>query len=222
MIRRIVVMATILLFLLSLLPTGLQTFMLARSAQGLTIIALLEPSEWTFNPYSANGIFLPPRFARWLLLNFDFPYRSCDQELFLCDISLVSWVGRSLTPASSEKREHAIELLRHFIARGESVSQVSQGVTPLHEAVLYGDLQYLDLLLDAGADVRARANNSSRLASGLTPLEFCLKLLKKRGGSSSPLCERLRSAQSLSIHAPDTLVKRDGASSYPRSHFPQR
>lgn len=197
MTRRISFIAVTLLCVVLVLPTAKRTLRLAGSANGLTTIALLGPSKWSLNPFSSNGIFLSPGIARWLLMNTDIPYRPCETASLGCEVSLVAWAGRAKDHAPSEKRKRATELLRHFIARGEPVNQLSQGLTPLHEAVLFGDAQYLDILLGAGADVRAKA------ASGLTPLELCLHLEEKRASKRGPLCERLKAAQSGKNSAPD-------------------
>jgi hypothetical protein len=192
MTRRICFIGVILMCLVLVLPTAMRTLRLADSPNGLTTIALLDPGEWSLNPFSVNGIFLPPGAARWLLLNTDIPYRPCEPPSLGCEVTLVAWVGRAMAHAPSEKREQATELLHHFIARGESVNQLSQGLTPLHEAVLFQDARYLEILLTAGADVRTKAESSAKSASGLTPIEFCLKLEEKRASERGALCQRLK------------------------------
>jgi hypothetical protein len=202
MVRRRWIFAAVLLALLLVFPIARITLRLASSAHGLTVVALLGPDEWTFNPFSNKAVVLPPNAARWLLLHTDFPYGPCEADAEGCEVSLVAWAGRSLGNASPQGRERAMELMRHFIERGESMNRLSQGLTPLHEAVLYRDAQYLEFLLGAGADDCARADQRAKSAAGLTPLEFCLRLEEKRPGQQVSLCQRLTSVRNGSRQAP--------------------
>ena len=204
MARRILLVALAASLFLLVSPAGRTTLRMVRSTQELTTVALLKPNEWSLNPLSPNGLFFPPALARWLLLNTSIPYRPCRAPSTECEVSLVAWVGRSLDQGSPERREHALELLRHFITRGQPINQLSQGLTPLHEAVLFRNAQYLEALLHAGADLHVKADEVSKSAAGLTPLEFCLRLEEKRPGEGAALCETLRTAEGVGREAPNS------------------
>jgi len=203
MARRILLIAVVVLLVLLVSPAGRMTLQTVRSPQRVTTVALLDRNEWTLNPFSVNGLFLSPTMARWLLLNTNIPYGRCQELGMECQVSLIAWAGRYLDHGTRETRDHALELVRHFIIRGEPVNQLSQGLTPLHEAVLYRNAQYLETLLHAGADAHIKADSKSESASGLTPLEFCLRLEEKRPGERAALCQMLERVQSDSSEAPN-------------------
>jgi ankyrin repeat protein len=65
-----------------------------------------------------------------------------------------------------------------LIERGANVNELNEGMTPLHEALLYGDIELIEILLSAGANPEAviTANNS---AKGLNAFQFA-KLLESK------------------------------------------
>lgn len=189
MIRRVVIALSLLAVVLILTPTALRTYRLASYANGLTTIALLSPNDWTLNPFSINGLFISPDAAMWLLLHTDFPYRPCPASVPLCEAPVVSFVGGALRDGSPQISARAFILLEHFIKRGGQINIKHVGLTPLHQAVLFADDRYLKVLLDAGADVNIKADESAKSAAGLTPYEYCVKL--ENSGQRSRICEIL-------------------------------
>jgi len=177
--------------LLSVIPTVLLTAKFASCANGLITVAFLKPNEWSYNPWSKDGLFISPGDARWLLLHSDFPYRPCPNGFTASGVPTVSWLGRALVGSDSADRAFGVELLNHLLARGEPINaKDTYGLTPLHEAVLSADKQYLDLLLAAGANPAIVADSPSK-AAGLTPYEFCQRLEKRRPRERIQLCRSL-------------------------------
>lgn len=141
---------------LVLSPMLYRTWAFGSDAWGLTVIALLDPNEMPWNPHDSDSMAIRPAMAYWLLTNFDWPYERCGKAMTAmggCSQPLVHFVGASLDthePGSVMKRR-GYALLRHFSARGEPVNGYYNGLAPLHEAVLYADVDYLRALLELGA-----------------------------------------------------------------------
>ena len=178
-----VYLAIIALFFISLTPCVYQTARLADDAYGLVILATLDSDEMTFNPYNKNGSFINQRSAVWILKNFEYPYSRCSdrsKSMGLCSTSLIGWVGRSLNSHDPKSTKRGYELLEHFISRGEPVNQLSDGMAPIHEAILYRNTQYLKILLSAGADLSAKIDKPVTEYDGLDAIVF-LDLLENKG-----------------------------------------
>jgi len=114
-------------------------------------IAAGHPQNYTYSPYTTQSL-VSPNLALWLLKNTNFPY---NEEIFTGDdkISAISWVGRSLNNEGLN-RSRGLELLNYYIARGEPVNSPGDyGLTPVHEAMLYRDPEYLEILIRAGASL---------------------------------------------------------------------
>ena len=208
MSRRILILlilgAVLLVTLPKIITTGSRTWTFATTANGLTTIAMLGPDEWTLNPMSPNGLSISPGIAKWLLLHTDFPYAPCRKPNIFCEAPIVSFVGAAanLQKSNPAKRELAFMLLSHFISHGVSINAKHSGFTPLHDAVLLTDIRYLDVLLAVGADVRIKSDVSpyNKRYAGLTPYEYCLKLVDAGDTRRALLCEHLR------IREADALV----------------
>jgi hypothetical protein len=176
------IIAAVLAFLLSLLPSAIRTWTLASDAHGLVVLATLAPEQTTHNPYSQNGYLVNQSIAVWLLKTFDYPYDSCSEmseAMENCEISLVSWVGRTLDSNDAGVTERGYDLLDHFIARGEDVNQLNEGLAPVHEAILYRNARYLKTLLAAGADMNMKIVQPGKAQDGLDAWRF-LELLESK------------------------------------------
>ncbi len=81
-----------------------------------------------------------------------------------------------------------IEIL---INRGANVNEYNDGVTPLHEAVLFGDIELIKILLSAGANPEAviTRNNS---ANGLNAFQFAELLESKDSEKYKPVAEFMK------------------------------
>jgi hypothetical protein len=124
------------------------------SSETLIQIAAGHPQNYTCAPFTTQSL-VSPDVALWLLKNTEFPYNG---NLFAGDdsISTVSWVGRTLNNAGLN-RSRALDLLNFYLARGEPLDNPGDyGLTPVHEAILYRDPEYLELLIRAGARLDTR------------------------------------------------------------------
>ncbi len=119
------------------------------SSDTLILIAAGHPQNYTYSPFTTQSL-VSPNLALWILKNTDSSY---NEEVFTGDdkISTIAWVGRSLNNAGLN-RSRGLELLNFYIARGEPVNKPGDfGLTPVHEAILYRDPEYLEILIRAGA-----------------------------------------------------------------------
>ncbi|WP_431689042.1 hypothetical protein [Hahella sp. NBU794] len=172
----------ILIFALSLLPCVSRTWKLASDAYGLVILATLNPNEMTYNPYSKDGLFINPEIALHLLEKFEYPYRRCSSSseiIEICNTSLITWVGRALDMHGPVQTERGYRLLSYFISRGEDVNKLTDGMAPVHEAILFRNAKYLKVLLDAGASLDIKIERSGREYDGFNALQY-LELLESK------------------------------------------
>ncbi|MCB1866220.1 MAG: hypothetical protein KDG50_12420 [Chromatiales bacterium] len=174
--------AVVLVFLLSLMPSGARTWKWASDAYGLVVLATLEPDQVSRNPYSEHGLLVSPDLAVWMLKSFAYPYDRCSklsETLGLCGKPLVGWVGRTLDAGSPESAERGYALLAHFVSRGEDVNALTDGMAPVHEAILYRNPRYLNALLAAGANLAVKIDRPEKDYDGFDAVEF-LALLESR------------------------------------------
>lgn len=178
-----IILAIVILLVLSLLPCAIRTATWAGDAYGLVILVTLPSDKMTFNPYSRNGYFINQDGAVWALENLDYPYSRCSglsRKMGVCDISLVSWIGRSLDPEEGQPSGKSYELLRYFIERGEPVNQLTNGLAPVHEAIIFRNPRYLKILLSSGADLGVKLDTPGKPYDGYNAVQF-LGFLESEG-----------------------------------------
>lgn len=155
---------------------------MASDAHGLVILATLNPNEMTYNPYSKDGLFINPEIALLLLEKFEYPYRRCSsisEIIEICNTSLITWVGRALDMHGPVQTERGYRLLSYFISRGEDVNKLTDGMAPVHEAILFRNAKYLKVLLDAGASLDIKIERPGREYDGFNALQY-LELLESK------------------------------------------
>lgn len=175
----------VLIFLLSLAPAAWRTVEWASDAHGLVVLATLDPDEMTFNPYARNGYLINQEVAIWMLKTFEYPYNRCSgtSEIFHnCEAPLVGWVGRTLDMHGPAQTERGYRVLDHFIERGEDINQLTDGLAPVHEAILFRNSRYLSILLEAGADTGVAIESPGRDYDGLDAIQF-LEFLESASAS---------------------------------------
>lgn len=178
-----IILAIVILIVLSLLPCAIRTASWAGDAYGLVTLATLPPDKMTFNPYAGNGYFIDQEGALWMLENLDYPYTRCSRlsrKTGICDISLVSWIGRSLDLEEGKPAEKSYELLRYFIERGEPLNELTNGLAPVHEAIIFKNPRYLEILLSSGADPGIKIDTPGKPYDGYNAMQF-LDFLENRG-----------------------------------------
>ena len=169
--KKVVIVVGFVLFVSSLLPTTIRTIQGIENAHGLVILSGLDKEEFTYNPYSNNGGFVSPAFARWILKNMDYPYKKCPPNKISCSIPLIMWAGRGFE-TFKHGQENIKKLIKHFVQRGYSVNESYKGLTPLHESVLFKNIEYCKLLLSLGADKELRVNRPETKYHNFTALQF--------------------------------------------------
>lgn len=167
----------VLAIVLALFPMIYRTWAFGSDAWGLTVIALLDPEEMPWSPFDSDSLAIRPAAAYWLLTRFDWPYERCGKvtsAMSGCSQPLVNFVGASLDrhDSGSIMKRRGYELLRHFAARGEPVNGYYNGFTPVHEALLYADIDYLRALLKLGADPGLPIDSPEKDFHGFDAFEF--------------------------------------------------
>lgn len=147
----------------------------AGDAYLLILLAGSDEQQLSRNPFSRDGCPITPDLAVWILENFDYPYSVCSplsRSYGVCGTPLILWAGRGLgiSPPASDERLYRV--LRHLIQRGEKVNVSHDGITALHEAVLFGKPAYAEILLNHGADPYIRIQRPDRKHNGLNAFEF--------------------------------------------------
>jgi hypothetical protein len=180
MTKKKVIISVLLVFLVSLVPSIYRTVKATRTAQNLILLAMLEPDEMTFNPYDKNGYFIDQDLAVWILKTFEYPYCSEFKDVKgLCGISLIAWVGRGLDMHGIEAQKRGYDLLDYFILRGEPINSLNFGMAPIHEAILYRNPRYLEVLLSANADPNTSIKRPGKVYDGFNAYQY-LELLESR------------------------------------------
>jgi hypothetical protein len=162
--------------------TAYRTHERAGDAYSLIRLAGLDEADLSLNPFSNAGCLITPNLAVWILENFNSPYSLCLQlshSLNICGIPLIIWTGRGLGMGPPAADERLYRVMHHLIRRGESVNASHDGLTALHEAVLYGNPQYAETLLAYGADPYAKIQRPGKKSHGLNAFEFA-ELLSTR------------------------------------------
>jgi len=178
-----------------------RTWEWAGDAHGLVTLAGSDDSGFTRNPLDTGRTLslLTPGNAVWLLEHTELFYGRCTgfrREMAICDMPMILWAGRGLGGSvAGDERLH--ELIGHFIARGEAVDAYFEGMTALHEAILFNDRFYLERVLDGGADVALPIRRPDTDADGLDAAGF-LELLEQR----QP-CERAYMYPILGVEEPE-------------------
>ena len=70
------------------------------------------------------------------------------------------------------------EVVSIYISRGEKINHHKDGMTPLHEAVLFGDRQLVEALLEFGADPNIAIDRDGSPVDKLNAKQFSEFLLK--------------------------------------------
>lgn len=159
----------VLLLVMLLVVSGAfqRTWEYSRCADGLVTLMSLSESEMSWNPWSKDMFLVRPRMAEWLLKNTEAPYE-CFR--FNDDPAIhIVLAARGLGSAGADAR--LMSLLHELLKRGEGEKR-SQGLTPLHSAVLFCDVVAVRTLLEAGVDTTAKIESHGRRHDGLNAAEF--------------------------------------------------
>lgn len=175
--KRVTLAGGILVIALTLFPMIYRTWAFGSDAWGLTVIALLDPEEMPWNPLNSDSLLIRPAAAYCFLTHADWPYERCGRAISAmdgCSQPLVSFVGASLDLHDDDSimRWRGYALLKYFAARGEPVNAYYKGLAPVHEAVLYANVEYLRALLQLGADSHLPMDSPEKDVHGFDAFEF--------------------------------------------------
>jgi len=95
-------------------------------------------------------------------------------------------------------RDNIFEVANHLIQKGVNMTAIQEpiGLTVLHDAVLFNDLEVVKFLIDQGINVNVPAGGKY---AGVTPLQF-VYLLKKKSSKLEPLPDRTSIIEVLRKH----------------------
>ncbi|HAA03753.1 MAG TPA: hypothetical protein DCE18_10310 [Syntrophobacteraceae bacterium] len=162
-----------------------RTYERAGDAHILTQLAGFDERRQSLNPFSETGCPITPNMAVWILENFNHPYSHCcpfSRSLGICGTPLIMWAGRGLGTGPVVADERLFRVVRHFIRRGENVNASHDGLTALHEAVLFANPQYAEMLLTHGANPYATIQRPGKKSHGLNAFELAELLSTRNPG----------------------------------------
>lgn len=177
------VIIVILLFIVSLLPAIANTCIWSSNIYGLIVVATSDNDTYTYNPYAMENDtgFVSPDFAMWILLNTGYPYDICVNTIDLfpdCGSSPIIWAGRIVGTNSEKSTDKSLKLIDTFIQKGLSIDVKHDGLTAIHESILFSQPKYLSILLINGADPYIPIEREGNPENGLDAFAY-QELLKQ-------------------------------------------
>jgi ankyrin repeat protein len=167
------------------------------SAGDLLIIASLDSTQTSWNPWSQDCFLISPNQAAWILKEFDWPYRR-PENLEFSKVPLIHGAISGLGPFSDPTRQaevpaRMLRLISVFLEKGESPETRHHGYTPLHVAVLMNSLEAAEILITHGADVRAKADRPGKKTDGMNSVQFAEFLNSVNPGEFERIYDFLKS-----------------------------
>lgn len=169
--NRILVVFGVLALLASVAPAVSRSAKLARCADGLLALATMDVYDVSRNPWHWDSYLVPPDVAVWLLLNTESPYSCLSVPADLTrGFPLIHYAVSS--PEAEEVRPRILRIIEHLAARGADLDEKYDGRTPLHNAVLYDDIELVQTLVRLGADPEERIQAPDREYDGMNAVEY--------------------------------------------------
>ena len=153
------------------------TIYFGSDASGLMTLSMRHESEHSFNPFRKDTILITPKLAEWMLHKFDWPYQRDPRENMSICPEWQSYIhaaiaNRNWRTDDVEVNERMMRLLANFVDRGYSLEARHCGYTPLQAAILFGDVESVQFLIEHGADATAIIHKPGRRSDGLNAYEF--------------------------------------------------
>ena len=183
-------------------PPISRTIHVASSADGLLHLARFSDDDFSLNPWSKNCYLIRQDAAVAILKRFGWPYRHristyWDFEtpsLIYLAVSARSRGGSSDDgPYSTESDHRLLDLINVFVDRGLPINEQWDGYMPIHLAMLNGDKEVVELLIENEADLHVTIDNPGRAHHGLDSFEFADFLLKEEPQDYERIYEILKS-----------------------------
>ena len=172
---KLIVASVVVMLGVTLAPAAHRTLQWISDAHGLITVAMKHPGELTLDPYAKDGLLISQGVAAWILTHLSYPYGKCSELSQLvrnCSTPLVNQLIHTIDKSESTVSERGYDLLRHMIERGEPLNAHSNGLTPLHEAILLKNPKLVKVLLEAGANPRTRALAHGKPYHNLNAFQF--------------------------------------------------
>ena len=167
----------IILVIVSFLPALFGAYKWSSNIYALITVATLSEEEDSMYPYDKQNDsgFLNSKMAQWILMNMDYPYESCSNKLVIipeCGIPPIVWAGRHITPNKLENTNKSLILIEYFVQKGLSIDDKHEGMTAVHEAIMFNQAEYLSFLLTKGADPGIRIERAGEKYDGMNAYEY--------------------------------------------------
>ena len=159
-----------------------RSYILIDNFYTLTLVTGFDENELSYNPFSKNFYWIRPDTALWILKNTDYHYHRCNKLGLIissCNDPKVEYVGRIVGLVSKDVDQRAFEHIRYLVETGHPIDEYAiNGYTALHSAVLSENVEYVELLINLGADVNLLIKSGDQL-DGFTPKQLALHLAAK-------------------------------------------
>ncbi len=186
-------------------PPAYRTIQLASSADGLLLLSWFSDEDFSLNPWSKDCYLIRQDTAASILINFEWPYsrrHSAFRGVEPAPLIHQAISSRGLSglsggvPYETEADHRLMSLLKHFVEKGHSIDQPWDGYTPIHSAILAGDTEVVEYLVEQGADLQAVIRNPGKANDGMNSFEFSKLLVAKRPQDFQAITAILASANS--------------------------
>ena len=153
--------------------------MVLTNTRLLMAMATSEFEPWSILEFNV----VPPQFATYFLMNF--PSLHSPEGGFKSiplftenDIPLVIWSQRGISENSDpQAKDRAYKILRWLIDNGESVNEKAPGgYTAIHESILFRNPVYMNIVIEAGADLEQTIDSPRSKVHGLDAIGFLDRL----------------------------------------------
>ena len=170
-------------------PAIFRTIYVASSADELLMLSSFSEEDFSLNPWSQNCYLIRPDTAAAILRNFDWPYSrrsKVNRDHEPAPLIHQAINSRGLTGLPSDEPYDSIEdqrlmsLLRHFVEKGLSIDELWGGYAPIHAAMLAGDAEVVEFLIEHGASLQSVINNPGGDNDGMNSFEFSEWLVATR------------------------------------------
>ena len=178
---------------------------MTTSADGLLYLAGLSDEEFSLNPWSPNCFLIRQDTAAKILKRFNWPYRNrssiyTDSELPPLIYQAVRARGKNASSAGNAYDTAAdrrlLDLISVFAGRGHSINQQWDGYRPIHLAILFGDSQLVEFLIENEVDLYATIFNPGRAHHELNSFQFAELVAQERPEDYEKILETLAAARS--------------------------
>ncbi|MGI9220437.1 MAG: hypothetical protein ACR2QS_05310 [Woeseiaceae bacterium] len=178
-------------------PPVHRTMHMASSADGLLLLASFADDDFSLNPWSEDCYLVRQDMAVAILKRFGWPYRHRGSAYWPYELPpLIYQAIGARGVVSNESDIRLLDLISVFIDRKRPINKPWDGYMPIHLAILSGDIEVVELLLEHDVDLDATISNPGRAHHGMDSFEFAELLLKESSPAREQIYEALKTARS--------------------------